>query len=353
VERRTLRVLLLADTHLGFDDPARPRVVRRRRGPDFFARYEDALRPAMRGQVDLVVHGGDVLYRARVPAGLVQRAFEPLKRVADRGVPVFVVPGNHERSRIPFALLAHHPRIHVFEVPRTFRVVAAGLRVAVAGFPFARVVDESTFPRLVAATAWSAEPADVRLLCMYQAVEGAVVGVHEFTFRRGRDVVPGRTIPRGLAAVLSGHIHRAQVLDHDLQGRPLAAPVVYPGSVERTSFAERLERKGHALLRFRGDDHGGRLVERRFVPLAARPMRVIEVDAVGRGGAEIEQVLRTRLAELPIDAVVRVAVVGRPGASAERVLCASGLRAIAPATMNIDLARPARERRGEAAHAAR
>ena len=31
-----IRVLLLADTHLGFDLPSKPRVERRRRGPDFF-----------------------------------------------------------------------------------------------------------------------------------------------------------------------------------------------------------------------------------------------------------------------------------------------------------------------------
>jgi DNA repair exonuclease SbcCD nuclease subunit len=32
-----IKVLLLADTHLGFDLPSRPRSERRRRGPDFFA----------------------------------------------------------------------------------------------------------------------------------------------------------------------------------------------------------------------------------------------------------------------------------------------------------------------------
>lgn len=35
-----LRVLLLADTHLGYDMPVRPRVARLRRGPDFFANLE-------------------------------------------------------------------------------------------------------------------------------------------------------------------------------------------------------------------------------------------------------------------------------------------------------------------------
>ena len=40
-----VRVLLVADTHIGFDDPLRPRVQRRRRGPDFLANFERALAP--------------------------------------------------------------------------------------------------------------------------------------------------------------------------------------------------------------------------------------------------------------------------------------------------------------------
>ncbi|MGD9302415.1 MAG: hypothetical protein PVI13_12635 [Desulfobacterales bacterium] len=42
-----IRILFLADTHLGYDFPFRPRIERRRRGPDFFANYERALQPAM------------------------------------------------------------------------------------------------------------------------------------------------------------------------------------------------------------------------------------------------------------------------------------------------------------------
>jgi DNA repair exonuclease SbcCD nuclease subunit len=58
-----IRILLIADTHLGFDLPFRPRINRRRRGPDFFANFERALMPALQGDVHAVVHGGDVLYR--------------------------------------------------------------------------------------------------------------------------------------------------------------------------------------------------------------------------------------------------------------------------------------------------
>jgi DNA repair protein SbcD/Mre11 len=55
-----IRILFLADSHLGFDLPSAPRVQRRRRGADFLANYAAALEPARAGAVDLVVHGGDV-----------------------------------------------------------------------------------------------------------------------------------------------------------------------------------------------------------------------------------------------------------------------------------------------------
>ena len=35
-----IRILFLADTHLGFDLPVKPRINRRRRGIDFFKNYE-------------------------------------------------------------------------------------------------------------------------------------------------------------------------------------------------------------------------------------------------------------------------------------------------------------------------
>ncbi|MGZ6144044.1 MAG: metallophosphoesterase, partial [Myxococcales bacterium] len=66
-----VRLLLLADTHLGFDEPTHARVERRRRGSDFLANFERALEPARRGEVDAVIHGGDLFYRSRVPAALV------------------------------------------------------------------------------------------------------------------------------------------------------------------------------------------------------------------------------------------------------------------------------------------
>ncbi|MHC5012559.1 MAG: metallophosphoesterase family protein [Planctomycetota bacterium] len=349
---RTARVLLLADTHVGFDWPAQPRIARRRRGPDFLARFEEALTPALRGEADLVVHGGDLLYRARVPAGLVQAAMAPLFRVADRGVPVFLVPGNHERSRIPYPLLTRHRNVFLFDEPRTYACRVGDLRIALAGFPFAHVVDGESFERQVRATRWREQSADVRLLCMHQAVEGATVGAHDYVFRQGVDVVPGGAIPADFAAVLSGHIHRAQVLTHDLAGSRLAAPVLYPGSVERTAFAERNETKGFLRLALRPGPRGGSVDDWRFHPVAARPMLVLELPVEGLAPGAVERRLRARLHDCDPDAVVRIVPQGTPEAPLDAVLSAHNLRRLAPSSMNVSLAWRRAPRR-ELRHAAR
>lgn len=131
----TVRILLLADTHMGLDLPLRPRVERRRRGLDFLANMRRALEPALNREADLVVHGGDLLDRGRVPAAVVEMALEPLLEVARAGVPVFLVPGNHERSRIPLHLWTAHPNLHIFREPQTFLMQVRDCRVALSGFP--------------------------------------------------------------------------------------------------------------------------------------------------------------------------------------------------------------------------
>lgn len=335
-----VRLLLLADTHLGFDLPTRPRVERRRRGPDFFANTRLALEPARRGQVDLVVHGGDLLFRSRVSDQLLQQALEPLLEVARLGVPVLLVPGNHERSRLPLSLWTVHPNLHIFRSPTTFVFEFRGLRVAIAGFPSCRS-SRDEFARLLTLSGYRDVQADVRLLCMHQTVEGATVGVQDYTFRSGPDVIPGRDIPADLAAVLSGHIHRAQVLRQDLSLRPLPSPVIYPGSVERTAFAERDETKGYYLLDlYPTVDGRGRFNAARFVPLPARPMVLLPLVCSGQSADHLAQSIRLRLAELDPDSVVCLGLAEMPSPDLLPVLSASSLRALAPPTVDLTLRWP-------------
>lgn len=334
-----IRVLLLADTHLGFDLPLRPRVKRRRRGLDFFANTRTALEPARRGEVDLVVHGGDLLYRSKVRPELVRMALEPLLEVADRGVPVVLVPGNHERSAIPFPLLAAHSHLHVFDRPGTIEIEVRGARVGLTGFPCERKAVRQRFDRLLTEAGWGPGGHDLDLLCLHQTVEGATVGPSDFVFGSGADIIPGRWIPRGFAAVLAGHIHRHQVLTRDLAGADLAAPVFYPGSVERTSAAERNEAKGFLVVELEGDrSTGGRVADWTFHELPSRPM--VDLDIDGTGHTDPARWLRSSFEAIDPDAIIRVRVSSAPGEAMRAALRAASLRDLALPTQTVEVSWP-------------
>jgi DNA repair exonuclease SbcCD nuclease subunit len=327
-----IRILLLADSHLGFDLPARPRVARRRRGHDFLANYAAALRPALMGEVDIVVHGGDVFDRPSVWPTVAYQALEPLRRVADRGIPVFIVPGNHERSRLPHARFASHAEVHVFDLPRTFVADVRGMRIALTGFPYERTGVRARFQALLDQSEWSRECVDRRVLCMHHCVEGATVGPGDYTFTTAPDVVRLRDIPPEFSAVLSGHIHRQQVLTADLHDRRLETPVLYPGAIERTSFAEIDEPKGFMVVHLGRGGTGARWEFRR---LPARPMIRQELVAYGIDPNALESAVRAIVSAAPADAVLSIRIVGPLTDAHWRKVSAAYLRTFVPATMNV------------------
>jgi exonuclease SbcD len=335
-----LRILFFADSHLGLDMPVRPRLERRRRGDDFLANHTTALELALSGDVDAVVHGGDVFDRPDVHEALAWQALRPLVRAADAGVPVFIVPGNHERARLPHARFAEHPRIHVFDRPRTFTIDVRGRRVAISGFPFERRDVRTRFPELVERTGWREHDATLRLLCMHHCAEGATVGIaagsRDFTFTTAADVVRVRDVPESFAAVLSGHIHRRQALTTDLRGRPLDVPVLYPGSVERTSLAEIGETKGYMVVHVGADGDGGR-ARWEFRDLYARPMLAEDIAMSGLSVAALDDAVRAIVAAAPPDAVLRIRITGELDGEHLRVLRAAHVRSFTPDTMNLEI----------------
>ena len=338
-----IRLLFLADTHLGFDFPFHPRIKRRRRGLDFFSNFRRALKPAHNGEVDAVVHGGDLLYRSKVPARLVDMAFEPLREVADKGVKVYLVPGNHERSRIPFGLLSLHENIHIFSKPKTFFLEKRGRTLALSGFPYCRHNVRHLFPNLLEETGWrqAGRLGCLNLLCVHHLFEGAKVGPVNYTFRNGDDVIRTSDIPEEFLGVLAGHVHRYQILKTGLNGLPLKSPIFIPGSIERTSFAEKDETKGYLILEIDPSLSNGRVLSRWFFcELPARPMVKVEVNVTGLSPQNLRRRLETALQRLDPNSVVKIEIRGNPEKESLPVLRAAQLRKICPKKMNVELSFP-------------
>jgi DNA repair protein SbcD/Mre11 len=283
------------------------------------------------------VHAGDVFDRSRIVPTLAYQAFEPLCRVADRGIPVFIVPGNHERSRLPHLRFASHAGVYVFDRPRTFHTEVRGLTIALAGFPYERDV-RARFADLVEQTGWRSSAAALRLLCIHHCIEGATVGPGNYMFTTAADVVRIRDVPSQFAAVFSGHIHRHQVLTTDLSRRPVSTPVLYPGSLERTTFAEMGEPKGFMIVRLGVDTEAGSArVAWEFRELSARPMVRAEIALEGMSETALAAAVREIIAAAPADAVLSIRLTGALTESQWRVVSSARLRAMAPSTMNVEI----------------
>ena len=332
-----VKITFLSDTHLGFDYPVKPRIERRRRGEDFFRNFHRVLDGAVKSGADLVVHGGDLFFRSRVPAVIVDKVYGALFEFAGRGIPIAIVPGNHERSRLPESLYLAHPNIHVFVKPMTYTLEVKGAAVHLSGFPFERRDIKTRFPEILADAGWKDIKDGLKLLCLHQAVEGAQVGPSNYTFRNGDDVVKYSDLPPDCHAVLAGHIHRRQVLEGESENRIERPPVIYPGSIERTSFAEKKEEKGYYNLEFGpSDGKGWKLGRMVFCRLPARPMADLVLDG-GVGAENIESYLSGRITGLHRDSIVRIRNSGRVSPDLAGVLTAEFLRRVFPRTMNVQL----------------
>ena len=333
----------MADTHLGFDYPIKARVERRRRGPDFFANFRQVLNYARQTHPDLILHGGDLFFRARVPHKIVDLVYADLFDFAGGGIPFIIAPGNHERSILPASLFLNHPNIYVFDRPKTYEFNINNFIVSLVGFPCERSAARDKFPTLLKSSGWYEQDADIKLLCMHQAVEGAQVGPANYTFRRGNDVIQRQDLPGDAAAVLCGHIHRQQVLGAPADSRAEYPPVIYPGSTERTSFAERDESKGFYEIEFAETKGSWRIRRLKFIELPTRPMEDLQLD--GKVTPEsLGDFILSKITIMAPDSIVRLRCDPITDPEVISMVTSKFLREILPDSMNYQFSVEFRQR---------
>ena len=332
----SIRILFLADTHLGFDLPLKPRIKRRRRGPDFFKNYDLALQPAFQKKVDMVIHGGDLFYRSKIPDLLISMAFEPLVKIADSGVPVILVPGNHERSFIRQSMFEIHDNIYIFNELKSFHFRINNCDIQISGFPCARNNIRSEFIKIIKEIDYTfINFPHIHLLCMHQAIEGAQVGIQNYTFRTNHDTIRANDIPNDFAAILSGHIHRRQILSHGLDGREMKSKVFYPGSIERTSFAEKNEKKGYLIIDCIPTKSGGEIENFEFVDLPCRAMKEIILQAECLSKTDLLNQIVYKISSIDKNCILRLRIKSNKKTIINELPKLEEIRNVLPETVNI------------------
>lgn len=328
------RVVLFADTHLGFDFPIKPRIERRRRGPDFFDNFHRVLDYTRKTKPDFLLHCGDLFFRAKIPQLIVDMVYQDLFDFAAEGIPLLIVPGNHERSILPTSLFLNHPNLFIFNKPQTYKFTVEGSQISFSGFPCQRKSILGEFEPLLIAAGWGNIKKGCKFLCLHQTIEGAEVGPSGYTFRKGDDVIPKQYLPANAVAILSGHIHRQQIIGEKNIDPSEHPPVIYPGSIERTSFAEKDERKGFYDIEVEGSDESGwRIKNLSFVELPARPMEDLILED-WLTIEDLEYFMREKLEKMAQDSIVRLKCKPEIDPAVKSQITSRFLREIMPKTMN-------------------
>ncbi|MGC9366807.1 MAG: metallophosphoesterase family protein [bacterium] len=278
MKKSKVKILFFSDTHLGFDYPLRNINERVSRGEDFFRNFQYILEFAVNQKVNCLIHGGDLFYRSKIPPVIVNRVYKRLIEFSKYRIPLFIVPGNHERSNLPPSIFFENPYLNIFSSLKTFHIhLNENLNtpdIALTGFPYQKNI-RSNFSNLMMEMKSSLLKSQLNLLCMHHIVEGATIGPKNYTFRKGKEVIKINDLPRNFQAILCGHIHRRQVLWK--KNSPENIPVIFSGSTERTSFAEKNEPKGFYLIEF-SKRVKWEFDSFNFKVLKTRPMEVIDIN---------------------------------------------------------------------------
>ncbi len=228
-----MRFLAMSDTHLGYETGTNSKA-RKFVYEHMFRIFKNVLEIARHEKVDYVLHGGDLFNRSNPPKKVIVRTYELIEDLLKDDIGFMIAPGNHERSALPITLMNFHPKSHFFMKLTKLDLDDCFL----IGFPFQKEITKSFLANLTLLCKQSVGK-PLMILC-HQLYDGAMFGPKKFRFGLQHGAIDPLPLPNNIDLIISGHIHRSQKLLNDL--------ILYPGSIERTSFVEVIEPKGYCII---------------------------------------------------------------------------------------------------------
>ncbi len=297
-----MKVIHFADLHLGVETYGRPDPATglSSRLLDFLAALDKLVDYALENRVDLVLFCGDA-YKSREPTPTQQRELaRRINRLAQGGVPVFLLTGNHDLPNAfgratateIFDTLAVK-KVYVSSRPDVYRIPTESGPLQIVTLPWLRrsalLSKEETkdldfsqinqrmqevLTGIVAASVQKLDPNLPAILAAHVWVVGAQPSSEAgMTIGQEHTLLLSNIAHPAFDYVALGHIHRHQVLQQ--QG----PPVVYAGSLERVNFGEEADDKGFYIVDIEaGKESGKRQVAFDFHPVAGRRFLTLNVN---------------------------------------------------------------------------
>lgn len=308
-----IRILHTADWHLGV------RLQHHSREREQIERLREMVEIAIERKVHVFLVAGDLYYeknRVRESAKITERMINALLPLAQHGIPIVMIPGNHDHvelfeqmealTRISAAFVGatsgapHASRTPLVVVKDADVVRVSGVQFVCLPYPTRELMafskgynpeeHDGQDPRI----ARNEATADAVLAKLQELVKGSKfspnlpsVLVGHFTTTNARTpfqeegflqdfagdfVIPASAIPNLFAYGAFGHIHMPQNL-HDTDKSKFHFPARYAGSPCRLNMGERDDEKSVTIVEIPPDGSEARL---EVVPLKQTPMQHIE-----------------------------------------------------------------------------
>ena len=321
----TMRILHLADTHLGYsayhktaDNGLNQREM------DIYYAFRQAVDYALDRQPDLVVHAGDLFDTVRPTNRAINMALQQLIRLSKAGIPTVIIAGNHETPKLRetgsvFRIFEHLD--HIFPVYRGQYETIQIQNIIVHAVPHCLTGDS------LKKNLDSLKPIEGKSNLL--TIHVGVSGIKEFrTGDFNEQVVSTSYLSPDFDYIALGHYHRqCKVTDN----------AYYAGSSEHLSFKEAGEPKG--LLEFETTNQNVT-----FIPLKIRPM--LDLGSIDCSAGMADDITRRVISSLQgeniEEAVVRVVLKSIPR-SIYNGLDFHEIRQAAKPTLHFELAHELRE----------
>ncbi len=313
-----LKFAHMADVHLGYEQYRLPY-----RAAEFREAFREAMERAVGEGVDFILIAGDLFHQSRPSPETLKDAMDILGIARGRGVPVFAIEGNHDRTQrriSAYHLLESLGYLNLIGL-RDERVEGEwvtserlGEKWLVKGVLEERDVHVEVHGIKYMSAAWLERvrlseifkpPANGdAVLMLHQGIKEIIerIGVIPES-QRGYHEIALRDLPGGYVYYALGHIHRNYVTSYG------DGTVVYSGSLQRWDFGDyemRHEWKNGRFLRREGTEKGFYIVEDfkpRFVKLDVRPFVDVRIEG---DGETVRKALETLRNKIPREAFVRL-----------------------------------------------
>lgn len=241
-----LRIAHLADTHLGFSALTRlcPTTGRNQRAVDIEHAFEAAITSIIAaGDIDLVLHAGDVFHHSRPPMQTLIFFVQQMRRLEAAGIPTIVIGGNHDTPRLRNAgsvldLCAVALRNVQFATGydwERFPLVLNGRKIVVTAVPHGAFTNEQP------PNAMLTDDRAINLLVAHGSFDLAVL--HDN--RGGADEIEDALLDPRYDYIALGHWH--------LYERK-RTNVFYSGSTERIGLSDLATKPGYVRVALGGSD---------------------------------------------------------------------------------------------------